>query len=299
MTLSGATGVVLAAWSRCDRRRRIFQLRKALNRRNFLSVSVTLNLDYPTLSQPTDFSEEPHFSTGNFLMYGNRLKSNRPTILIVIFIFILGFALRVVFAPKENISADPFSILASAKTLAETGKYLLPDVGFADLKVRYTKLTGWPVGFPLMLSSIFRVFGYSEYLARLFTIFLGSLNIIFIAIIANLFFQKTVAYVACFLMAIHPLLVAFNGRIFTNNPALLFFISSITFMLLGIIERGRELQFVGPSAIIADKKRFLSFVMSFALLGFSLTIREYQVMFIPVYLYLLYKAGFFRLHSDS
>ena len=194
--------------------------------------------------------------------------SSKPKILIILFIFVLGFVLRVGFAPKENIAADSFSILSSAHTLAETGKYLLPDMGFADLKIRYTTLTGWPVGFPLMLSLIFRFFGYSEYLARLFTIFLASLGIIFVAIIANLFFREKVTYTACFFMAIHPLLVAFNGRIFTNNPALVFFISSIAFMLLSVIERGGELRFVDPSLILTNKKRFLSFLMSFLLLGF-------------------------------
>ena len=162
-------------------------------------------------------------------------------ILIIILICVLGFSLRLIFAPGENQAADPFEIITAAKTLSETGRYLVPTIGSADLQTHY-RFAGWPVGFPLMLSFVFKFLGYSEFIARLFTILLSSFSIAFVIIIANLFFRDKVAYLAGFLMAIHPLLVAFNGRIFTNNPALLFLMASLTFLLLGIIERGRELK---------------------------------------------------------
>jgi hypothetical protein len=213
-------------------------------------------------------------------------------VLIILLIFILGFSLRIIFAPKENETADPFEILNSANTLAETGRYLVPGIGSADLKIHY-KFAGWPVGFPLMLSLIFKFFGYNEFLARLFTVFLSSSAILFVAIICNLFFSIAVTYLATTLMAIHPLLVAFNSRIFTNNPALLLLISSLTFLLISTVEKGEELKFVKPSVILSSNWRRLNFLMSFLLLGFLLTIRDTDAVFIIVYLFILYKSGFF------
>jgi len=213
-------------------------------------------------------------------------------IVIVLSIFVFGFFLRLAFAPEENIASDPFEILTAAKTLAETGRYLVPSIGSADLKIHYS-FAGWPVGFPLMLSVLFKLFGYSEFLVRLFTITLSSLTIVFVAITCNLFFRERVTFLASFLIAVHPLLVAFNGRIFTNNPALFFLVSSIAFLLFSVIKRDKELEFVDLSVIFKIKKRLLSFLFSFLFLGFLLTVRDTEAMFIPVYLYILYKSGFF------
>ena len=221
----------------------------------------------------------------------------RRKILIILFIFLLGLSLRMAFSPAENETADPFEILTAAKTLYETGRYLLPGIGSADLKVHYT-FAGWPVGFPLMLTVIFKFFGYSEFYVRLFTIFLSSLTIVFVSIIANLFFQDKIAYLTGLLMATHPLLVSFSGRIFTNNPSLLFLIVSLTFLLLSVLERDREVRFVGPSVILGSKKRLLCFLISFLFLGYLLTIRDTEAIFIPAYLYVLYKSGFFLFNFD-
>lgn len=218
----------------------------------------------------------------------------KSKVLIIILIFLLAFSLRLIFAPSHNIASDPFEILTAAKTLNETGKYLVPSVGSADLDIHY-RFAGWPVGFPLMLSVIFKFFGYSEIIARVFTIFLSSLVIIFVAVITNLFFSDKTTYLASFLVAIHPLLLAFNGRIFTNNPASLFLIASITFLLLSVVDKSNELNFVEPSLILKNRKRLLYFLLSFLLLGFLLTIRDTYIIFVPVYLYILYKSNFFYL----
>jgi len=215
--------------------------------------------------------------------------------IIILLIFVLGFSLRLIFAPVENLSADPFEVLTSAKTLAETGQYLVPSVGSADLKIRYIS-PPWPVGFPLMLSIIFKFVGYSEFIARLFTIFLASLSIVFVILIANLFFPKKEAYFSGIIMAINPLLVAFNSRIFTTNPAVLFLIASIAFLLLSVIDRDKELRFVDPSLILSKKSRLLSFLMAFLSLGYLLTIRDTAVMFLLVHLYVFSKASFFKLN---
>lgn len=221
-----------------------------------------------------------------------RFKVNHTKILVFLIVFILGFTLRLVFAPDENETADPFEVLTAAKTLAETGKYLVPGIGSSDLKIHYT-YAGWPVGYPLILSGIFKFFGYSEFMARLVTIFLSSLTIIFVAVIASIFFSNKVAYLSGFLMAINPLLVAFNGRIFTNNPAMLFFSASLAFLLMSVINKDKEIKFITkPSLIFKNKARLVSFLISFLLLGFLLTIRDTEAMFMPLYLYILYKAGF-------
>ena len=223
-----------------------------------------------------------------------KFKDKYKRILTFLFIFIFGFMLRLVFAPRENETADPFEVLTSAKTLAETGKYLVPGIGSADLKIHYTH-AGWPVGYPLILSVIFKIFGYSELTARLVTIFLSSLAIICVAFIAYIFFGSKVACLAGFLMAVNPLLIAFNGRIFTNNPALLFSLASLTFLLMSVVSKDKNKGFISnPSSILKDKVHLISFLSSFLLLGFLLTIRDTEVMFMPVYLYIFFKSGFFN-----
>lgn len=211
-------------------------------------------------------------------------------IFIIFLIFILGFSLRILFAPPQNETADPFEILTAAKHLSESGKYYVPMIGSADLKISYHN-PGWPVGYPLMLSGIFKLFGYNEYLARLFTIFLGSLLIVFTAIIADLFFREKVAYFAGLFAAIYPLLVAFNGRIFTNTPSTTFLFAALAFFLLSFVKRGEGLSFVKISDLFLEKRRLISFLASALLFGCLLAIRDTEIIFAPVFIYILYQSS--------
>lgn len=218
------------------------------------------------------------------------LKRNSKTILIIFLIFLIGLSLRLIFAPSHNLSSDPFLVITSAKTLAETGNYLVPEVGYPDLG-QYS-LPGWPVGFPLLLSTLFKVFGYSEFLARIFTIFLASLVIVFTGTIAHLLFRnKYITWLSALLVALNPLLVAFSGRIHTQNGAFFFLFASVTFLLLSVVKRD-NLGFANPEIIWRDKRRLSSFLLSIFLAGFLLTVRETEAIYGLVFVYILYKAGF-------
>ena len=70
------------------------------------------------------------------------LRIINKTALIVFLIFLFGFLLRWGFAPSQNLSSDPFEVITSAKTLAETGNYLVPGVGYPDLAIHYIALIG-------------------------------------------------------------------------------------------------------------------------------------------------------------
>jgi 4-amino-4-deoxy-L-arabinose transferase-like glycosyltransferase len=221
-----------------------------------------------------------------------KVKPSNYRFIIVVFIFLLGFSLRLVFAPLENESADPFELLTAAKNLSDTGKYLVPGIGTADLKIHYT-FPGWPVGFPLMLSIIFKILGYNEFYARVFVILLGSLTIICTFVITAQLYNQRIAYMAALLMASHPLVVAFNGRIFTNNPSLFFLTFSIMSLLLSTVRRAEFLKFITPDGILSENLRLISFAVAFYSLGFLITIRDTEAVFLPVYAYILYRAGFF------
>jgi len=218
--------------------------------------------------------------------------------IIVLSIFLCGLLLRVVFAPPENESADPFEVMTAAKTILETGQYLLPSIGSSDLKIHHS-FAGWPVGFPLMLSGAFNLFGYSEIVARIFTILLSSLTILCVAVIANQLFSDKVVYLSSVLIAVHPLLISFNGRIFTNNPALLFLTCSLAFLLISTIQKADKLVFVGPASIFTEKNRKICFTVAFFLFGFLLTIRDTEIVYSLIYLFILYKAHFFTSRAND
>jgi len=213
-------------------------------------------------------------------------------IVILFLIFLLGFMLRLVFAPIENIDADSFELLTAAKTINDTGRYMVPSIGTPDLKIKY-HFAGWPVGFPLMLCLIFKLIGYSEFAARLFVILLGSLTIICTIMIADLLFGEKVSYLAGLLTAMNPLLVAFNGRIFTNTPSLFFFMCSITCLMLSTIKKSDDLQFVNLRIVLSSRGRIINFLLSLFFFGILLTIRDTEVIFSPIYIYILYKSEFF------
>jgi hypothetical protein len=219
------------------------------------------------------------------------LKRINKTALIIFFIFLVGLSLRLAFAPSHNLSADPFEVITSAKTLAETGNYLVPKIGYPDLTIHYD-VAGWPVGFPLLLAILFKIFGYSEIIARLFTIFMSSLVIIFTGVISHLLFKnRYITYLSALLVALNPLLVAFNSQIYTENGGLFFLFASITFLLLSVLSDNAG--FVNPETILGDKWRLSSFLLAIFLAAFSLTVRETDVIYGLAFAYILYQASFF------
>lgn len=210
--------------------------------------------------------------------------------LVIFLIFLLGLSLRLVFAPRHILSSDPFLLIASAETLAETGNYLIPVVEFAA--PRPYMISGWPVGFPLMLSVVFQVFGSSEVAARLFTILLGSTVIIFTGVIAHLLFRnRTVTWLSALLVALNPLLVGFDGQVFSENGSFFVLFASLTLLLLSVTEKGSS-KFVGPGVILGEKKRLALLLGSMFFAGFLLTVREVEAINGLAYLFVLYKAGF-------
>ncbi len=224
-------------------------------------------------------------------------KAKLPKKIFVIFlVFFMGLCLRWFFAPKENMAADSFELIAATKNLSQTGEYLMPTHGAADLKETY-EIVGWPVGYPLMLCGVSKVFGHSENAFRLFTILLSSCTVIFVILIADVFFGYRAAILGGLLMAAHPLLVAFNGRIFTNNPAVLFLYASLAFLVYALVEKDSdkaEVKFVDLSSVCKRKKRAMYLIISFLLLGYLLAIRDTMAMFLPVYFLFFYRAGLFN-----
>jgi len=118
-------------------------------------------------------------------------------------------------------------------------------------------------------------------------------------LIANQFFSDKVIYLSSLLTAVHPLLVSFNGRIFTNNPALFFLTCSLAFLFISTVQKAEKLLFVDPVLIFTQKKRRTFFIISFFLFGFLLTIRDTEIVYSLIYLFILYKAQFFTFKAND
>ena len=131
--------------------------------------------------------------------------------------------------PDYNLASDPFEIIYSSKSIAENFNYVKPNVEIYD-KGSYS-FTGWPSGYPIIISIIIKVFGFDEMIIRIFTILFSLILIYLIIKITEIIFDNSSALIAGILISIHPLCVAFNSRIFTNNLATLLFYLAFYFLL--------------------------------------------------------------------
>ncbi len=189
------------------------------------------------------------------------------------------------FSPPVNFETDSFSVLLSAKNIAETGKYLIPPVRLTDAS-GYQAFPGWAVGCPLILAVFFKLFGYSEALARFLTILISSAVIPVIALVGNRLYGKRLGIIAAILLAVNPLLVCINSRILTVNFGFSFFVISLSLLLLSVL-KSEKAEFMSAHEILNSGKRLVLFLSSFLFLGFTLGTRDDYAMFVFTFIIIL------------
>jgi len=203
----------------------------------------------------------------------------------------LALLLRIIFMPTHNLASDPFELSYSAKTLADSFDYVLPAVEIFQESPRIHPV--WPSGFPIMLATVIKLFGFSEQTLRLFTILLGVFLVYITIKIAELLFSRNIAIVSGILVAVHPLLVSFNSRIFTNNAAVLFYFIAFYFLLKSLLTNGKELLFCSLEDLYFDKNRLFYLLLFFLTSGYLLTIRDTFVILSIVPLYIIFISKIF------
>lgn len=210
-------------------------------------------------------------------------------------IFLIAVSIRLLFAPGINIESDSFAVLLSAQNIYENGNYIVPPIALSDFN-HYQQFTGWGVGYSLILSVVFSIFGYGEVVARWFTIIVCSLIVPLVAILGSRFYNNKVGIVSALLVAINPLMVCFNGRILTANMGLVFLTYSISFALLATIDGNQGSYFLSFRGIVASRGRIILLCLSLFLYGCTLCTRDDYLMFSPVLVY-IFSSVVYRTHK--
>jgi len=204
--------------------------------------------------------------------------------LFLLGLFFSGVFLRLFFSPDMNYETDSFSVLLASKNLFEIGEYTIPPISLTDYGGNYQTNPGWAVGYSLLLSLLFKFFGYSESIARLTTILITSSVIPIIGIVGYRLQDRKVGILAAILVTISPILLCINGRILTANMGYSMLTLSISFLILGTITRKQGMEFISSEELIRSKKHLFFFLLSFIFFGFTLSSRDDFGMFAPVYL---------------
>jgi len=204
-------------------------------------------------------------------------------------IFCSGIILRIQFSPDINFETDSFVVLLSAKNISETGRYTVPPISLIDYNKKFQSNTGWAVGYPLLLSFLFSIFGYGENVARWATIFLCSAVIPVVGLAAERLAGARLGIMAGLLVAVNPLLICINGRILTANLGFCFLTFTISFLILGTVRQQGDAQFVTFKELTSSRKRLFFFSLSFLFFGLTLASRDDHAMFGLVFFIVLWE----------
>ncbi len=207
-------------------------------------------------------------------------------------LLLAGVGARWLVSADHNIAEDPFIIIESAKHLLQTGDYRIPAIGASDAVLRWS-MPSWPVGFPLLLTGFFSLFGATEGVARLVTIVASSLLAPLTACLAYQFFgRRWMAIAAGMLAAAHPLAMAFGGQIFTNNLSVTLFAGSLCAMAAATL-RCDHTEFVAFHDVIASAGRLSYLGLAALLSGLMLAVRDTDVVLVAPLLYMVHRCGAF------
>ncbi|MEK6906443.1 MAG: glycosyltransferase family 39 protein [Nanoarchaeota archaeon] len=190
--------------------------------------------------------------------------SKDKTKLYVLFIFLLGFILRLI-----NVFNAPTSVDASGHALMA---YKFIESG---------KLATWnqSVGLWHFLTDLaYKIFGIGDFGARFVALIFGSFSIILMFLFAKEIFNKKVGIIAAFLLAISPFHI--TETIPEMDVAVMFFV------LFGMLLFVRGLK----------NERKTYFLLSGSFIGLGILIKIYAFLFVPVLLiYGLYNSKKHRL----
>ena len=140
-------------------------------------------------------------------------KYKYSILLILAFIVGLFFRLRV---EDPMFYGDPFIYYSRAVEIYKTGSYSpMP----------------WPMGYPLILASSFHLLGVCIHSAHVITAVFGSLTVFPVYFLAKEIFDKKIAILSAFLIAITPIHILISSGLWSDAPALFFLTASIYLLI--------------------------------------------------------------------
>lgn len=207
------------------------------------------------------------------LKYFKKLKINKKSIYILIFIFILALLLRIFLIPHmHNLYYDEIAYMDGAKHIAN-GKVCV-CLENIDNKCNVCGVSYKSIGFIFFLATFYKLFGVSSDLAFSLISIIGSLSVILIFILVYLIWKNTkTALISSFLLSIYPLHLRWGGSASAEIFAVFFILLTFIFLLI-------YLEFKNNSSLI----------LSILLLIFTISIKEelfFLIIFflIPLFFY--------------
>ncbi|MGC8897336.1 MAG: glycosyltransferase family 39 protein [Bacteroidota bacterium] len=180
--------------------------------------------------QKTQIAPQGNHPSSSLL--GKLVMNRSASLLIVSFVAVL---IRIIYLIE--ISSSPFfSNLFSdsaifdgwAKTIVRTGDWLGDEAFFMA-----------PL-YPYFLALMYTVFGHSLVMVRVVQSFIGVISVLFLYLVGERIFNRSVAFVAALVMGVYPVLVYFDNMILVETLQV-FLTLLLLYMLLKAIEKPKAL----------------------------------------------------------
>jgi len=201
-------------------------------------------------------------SRKDFLNSFSKLKTQ--TWIILFIIVLLGLFVRINVSPfTDNLDSVGWPYIDMALRLAKGDLFV--ESTFGDRTI----------GYPLIISFFYRLFGSSTWIVHVINISFGTLNIIGVFLLSHMLFKKeNLALVGSLLMAVDPNIIRYAAVNASNSVYFFFIILALISMLL----------------FKSIKKQHLLF-LTISLLAFSHFIRfEFMAVSLPFALWVLFLA---------
>ncbi len=189
----------------------------------------------------------------------------------VLIVVLMSIIIRIFILQHHHIMyIDESWYMESAKNLLIAGKPVLCDYHGKDI---FCSIYPKPLGWPVMLSYAFMLFGVDNYVALIFSSLLGALSCVLVFLLVYLGSKKEKpALVSSFLMVIFPLHIYYSKAAETNVPSLFFVLICLISLLL-ITKRPKDSEF--------------QFMFFFSLILASLIRVENVLVAVPLVVYLI------------
>lgn len=195
-------------------------------------------------------------------------------LLVLVIIVVLGGVLRFHNLAKHSFWGDEFFHVFSAQELIEQGKPYLPSGHLYERAYSYT----W------LVSLFFRVFGVSEFSARLPSVLFGILVIPLVYFFVSRFSNRTAALISAFLIAFSPDGILYSQQCRMYTLFQLLYLCSVFLLWEALKDTGRRKKIIG--CIFITVYLFALHIHEFAALLFPAAV-------IYLLIWIIYEPGVF------
>jgi len=184
------------------------------------------------------------------------------TTLIVSFIVISGFGIRLINLSAPGFGTDEPLHVFAAKSIMENGKPELPSGELYNRALLYTKL----------VALSFKFFGVNEFAARLPSVIFGTLTIVLLFFIGKNYFGTRVGLISAFMVAFIPYQIAWSRECRMYTMFQFFFIAGVFAFYKGF-ENPVDNELKNPDSLTNKHSYFFRYFQSLQLnwiwIGFS------------------------------